>query len=201
MRRHLIALATFLAVSSPVVAFDDAVQSFTDHFKIGKPIPSSALPMLMLEAEVWCYNQREDECGWSEIYLRDDGKSVRYELSNPWSEDVDIAYVSEIELRDNGQICEIGFDWLPSLRAYGREDGLSLEGRDLEDMRQRVLNVVDPAQSSDCYSYIYEGYDEDSQTVTLTQRQYIGGEYQAGMNAEVALHFDRDSANRLGWYF
>ncbi len=201
MRRHVIALATLLAACSPVLAFDDAIQSFTDHFKAGKPVPSSALVVLMMESETWCYNQRENECGWSEVYLSDDGTTVRYELSNPWDEAVDIAYVSEIERRQNGQICEVGFNWLPSLRAYGRADGLSLEGRDLEDMRHRVLYVVDPADSSDCYSYVYEGFDAEAETVTLTQRQYVAGQYQSGMDAEVTLHFDKDTAQHLGWYF
>ena len=200
MRRHVIALATLLAACTPALAFDDAVQSFADHFKVGKPVPASALVVLMMEAETWCYNQRDNECGWSEVYLSDDGENVRYELSNPWDEAVDIAYVSQIARRDDGQLCEIGFDWLPSLRAYAREDGLSLEGRDLEDMRQRVFNVVDPADSSDCYSYVYGGADSDAETMTLTQRQYIGGEYQPGMDAEVTLHFDQDSARHLGWY-
>lgn len=201
MRLPIAALVLSLASTLPGLAFDADSQALVDRMKVGKPLAMDAAVPLMLGAERWCYSQRDEECGWSEIYLEIKDDKLHYELSNPWNEAVDISYVSEVEIRDNAQICEIGFNWLPSVRAYSRDTGLSIEGRELAALKQDVLAIVDPTLSHDCYSYVYGGSDAEAETITLTQKQYIGGAYQPDMDAEVVLHYDKERADNLGWYW
>jgi len=201
MRR--LALSVFiLAVSAlPGLAFEPGIQAVLDRAKSGKLVHIGDVAVLMMGAERWCYNQRETDCAWSDIYLSVEGSEATYEISNPWSEDIDISFVDRGVLRDNRYVCEMGYDWVPSVRAYGRESGKAIEGRELEALRQEIRNVINPSDSSDCFDYLYQGADAASQVVTLLQRQYSDGVTNPANDAVVTLHFDKAVADDLGWYW
>lgn len=201
MRRFAIALATLAALSGAALAYDAASQAVIDRFKPGKLVPIETVGALMLGAERWCYEQKGNECGWSDIYLGIDGDRVRYELSNPWSAAVDISFIAEGIFRDGRYICDTGFDWVPSVRAYERPDGQAIEGRELDALKQEIAAHIDTSQSKDCFDYLYEGHDAEAQTISLTQRQYVDDAHQPARDAEVTLHFDKANADDLGWYW
>lgn len=201
MRRFAIALAALVTCSGTALAYDAASQDVIDRFKPGKLVPIEAVGSLMLGAERWCYDQRGEECGWSDIYLEIDGDMVRYELSNPWSAAIDISFVAEGVFRDGRYICDTGFDWVPSVRAYERPDGQAIEGRELDALKQEIAAHIDTSQAGDCFDYLYGGHDEEAQTIILTQRQYVDGTHQPARDAEVTLHFDKAKADNLGWYW
>lgn len=201
MRRFAPALAALLTLSGTAMAYDAASQAVIDRFKPGKLVPISDVGALMMGAERWCYDQRENECGWSDIYLGIEGEVVRYELSNPWNEAIDISFVAEGVFRDDRYICNTGFDWVPSVRAYGRPDGQAIEGRELDALKQEITVQIDTSQSKDCFDYLYEGHDAEAQTISLTQRQFMDGTHRPERDAIVTLHFDKANADNLGWYW
>src|SRR5690606_12977794 len=126
-------------------------QAIIDRFKPGKRLPLAELASLMLGAERWCYNQQDGECAWSDIYLWADESGAGYELSNPWSEAVDISLVDRGVFRDDRYFCEAGFDWIASVRAYSREDGLAIEGRDLHRLREDIAAMMQIEGADDCF--------------------------------------------------
>lgn len=204
MRRLVPGLFAGLLLSAlglvPVLAYDAASQALVDRFKPGKLVPIADVGALMLGAERWCYNQRDNECAWSDIYLSVSDDVVRYELSNPWSETVDISFVAEGEFRSGRYICETGYDWISSVRAYIRNDGMAIEGRELEALKQEIADYVDIGNQSDCFDYLYAGHDAGAQTISLTQRHFVGGVHDPANDAGVTLHFDKATAEDLGWY-
>jgi hypothetical protein len=201
MHRFALAFAALLALSGPAMAYDAASQAVIDRFKPGKLVPIGEVGALMMGSERWCYAQQESECGWSDIYLGIEGDAVRYELSNPWSDAIDISFVAEGVFREDRYICETGFDWVPSVRAFDRADGQAIEGRDLEALRQEITAHIDTSLDSDCFDYLYEAHDAEAQTISLTQRQFVGGVHRPERDVAVTLHFDKANADDLGWYW
>lgn len=201
MRRLALSVFVVFAGALPGLAFDTDTEAVLNRAKTGKLVPISDIAKLMMGSERWCYNERDGECSWSDIYLGIEGNDVTYEISNPWSEDVDISFVDRGELRDNRYICEAGFDWIPSVRAYSRDDGNAIEGRDLEALRQEIRDAVDTSANSDCFDYLYRGSDAENETVTLLQRQYSDGVTDPAYDAVVTLYFNKEAADDLGWYW
>lgn len=201
MRQRALAVALLLAGAPSALAFDADSQAVLDRMKSGKLMPISDVAVLMMGSERWCYNERAGECSWSDIYLSTDAKGAVYEISNPWSEEVDISFVDEGVFRDDRYICEIGHDWITSVRAYGREDGNAIEGRALATLKDDIRAQVTIEGSDDCFDYVYRGADPQRQIVTLLQRQYVDGETNPADDAVVSLYFDKDAAEALGWYW
>lgn len=201
MRLPALSMVLLLAGAAPGLGFDADTEAVLDRVKAGKLVRMDDVAVLMMGAERWCYNERDGACGWSDVYLSVDGDMARYEISNPWSEDIDISFVDNGVLRDNRYICETGFDWVPSVRAYDRDTGDAIEGRALEALRQEIMGVVTTANNSDCFDYLYQGAAPDKQIITLVQRQYVEGATDKANDAVVSLYFDTDAAQALGWYW
>ncbi|MBJ3785906.1 hypothetical protein [Devosia sediminis] len=201
MRRLAFSLALLVAGAVPGLAFDADTEAVLDRLKTGKLVHIDDIATLMMASERWCYFEQDGECSWSDIYLSIEGTDATYEISNPWTEEIDISFVDHGELRDNRYICEIGFDWVPSVRAYEREDGDAIEGRALEALRQEIASTITTADNSDCFDYVYRGADAETEIVTLLQRQYVDGETDPANDVEVKLYFDKDAAEALGWYW
>lgn len=201
MRFVTIILAAVLAGTAPGMAYDAASQAVIERFKPGKLVLSADLAILMLGAERWCYEQQGTDCGWSDIYLSADETGVSYELTNAWNDSVVISMVDRAAFRDERYLCELGLDWVPSLRAFSSADGTTIEGRDLAALRDEIAPLVEADQSADCFDYIYRGHDADAQTVTLLQRQYVDGTHAEDMDAMVTVHFAPGTARSLGWYW
>ncbi|ODT69375.1 MAG: hypothetical protein ABS75_16825 [Pelagibacterium sp. SCN 63-23] len=200
MRRSVLLLALCLVGTAPGLAFDAESQAVIDRMKAGKLVPISGIATLMMGAERWCYRQQGDECAWSDIYLSVDETGASYEISNPWSQDVDISFVDAGIFRDDRYICEAGTEWISSVRAYSRDDGLALEGRELHALKAEIAQVSD-GRDADCFDYLYQAADSAAQTVTLLQRQHRDGVTDPANDAIVTLHFDKDTAEGLGWYW
>lgn len=200
MKRFLAALALALVPIFPALAFDDASQGVIDRAKVGKLLPITDVATLMMGAERWCYNQQDNECAWSDIYLSTSADGATFEISHPWSDAADIAFVSEGVFRDGRYICENAFNWVPSVRAYQRGDGWALEGRELAALKDEIASAVDFSDDHACFDYIYRGHDANEETITLLQRDYAGPDGEVLGEATVTLHFDRDTADELGWY-
>ena len=201
MRLPVATLILLLAGAAPGLAFDADSQAVLDRLKTGKLVQIDDVAVLMRGSERWCYAEQEGNCSWSDIYLSVEGTEAKYEISNPWSEDIDISFVDHGELRDERYICEVGFDWIPSVRAYDRESGDAIEGRRLEELRQEIYSTIDTSLNSDCFDYRYLGADAETEIVTLLQRQYVDGETDPTNDVEVKLYFDPDAAEALGWYW
>ncbi|NMA97510.1 MAG: hypothetical protein GX970_05250 [Phyllobacteriaceae bacterium] len=201
MKQIWAALVLGLVPMVPAVAFDDASQAVIDRAKVGKLLSIDDVATLMMGAERWCYNQQDYECAWSDIYLSTDADGATFEISHPWSDAVDIAFVSEGVFRDGRYICENAYNWVPSVRAYERGDGWALEGRELAALKAEIAETVDTSDDHACFDYIYRGHDRDEETITLLQRDYAGPDGNVLGEATVTLHFNRDTADELGWYF
>lgn len=201
MRSVAYSLALMLVGTLCAQGFESGVQTVLDRQKIGKMVHIDDAATLMMGANRWCYNERNGECGWSDIYLKVEDDRATYEISNPWSELIDISFVDHGQLREDRYICETGFDWVPSVRAYDRETGNAIEGRPLEELRQEIYEHVSPETGSDCFDYVYRGADADAETVTLLQRQYADGVTDPANDAVVTLYFNKDAAEALGWYW
>jgi hypothetical protein len=201
MIRFTALAAVCLVAATPGLAFDDASQGAIDTLKRGKAVPIGPVTTLMMGAETWCYNQTGTDCAWSDTYLAINGNQVSFELSHPWSESLDISYVSQAVLRDGRFICYSGYNWIPSVRAYTRPDGIEVGGRDLAALKLEIEQWTDLANDADCFDYVFEGRDDTAQTLTLLQRQWIDGETDAADDATVTLHFDKATADGLGWYW
>lgn len=201
MKRIWAISAMTLAAILPSQAFDDASQAVIDRAKVGKALPIEDVATLMMGAERWCYNQQDDECAWSDIYLSTSAEGATFEISHPWSQTVDIVFVSAGVFREGRYICENAVDWIPSVRAYERGEGWALEGRELAALKQEIADTVDLTDDHACFDYIYRGHDVNEETVTLLQRDYAGPDGNPLGEAMVTLHFDKDIADALGWYF
>lgn len=200
---HRLALLLVLALCGalPSLGQDAQSQAVIDRTKAGKLMAISDVAVLMMGAERWCYNQQEGNCAWSDIYLSVDADGASYEISNPWSEETDISFVDQAAFREDRYICEIGFDWVPSVRAYERDDGNAIEGRALATLKAEIYSQVTLEDNDDCFDYHFQGQDKAARTVTLSQRHYIDGATDPTNDSVVTLHFDAESAAALGWYW
>lgn len=201
MRHFVSAILVLMLSLAPALGYDAAGQAVIDRLKAGKLVTATELAGLMMGAERWCYNQRDDECGWSDIYLSADAEGAEYEMSHAWNEKVDIALVDRGEFREDRYFCETDNDWVRSIRAYSRDDGVALEGRELASMRKAIAELLPAEKGGACFDYLYRGHDEAAQTITLLQRQFRDGVHAPEQDAEVTLHFDAETAENLGWYW
>lgn len=201
MRFPALLLALWGIAVAPGLAQDAASQAVIDGMKAGKLMEISDVAVMMMGAERWCYNEQEGNCAWSDIYLSVSETGAVYEISNPWSQDIDISFVDQGVFKDNRYICEAGSDWVPTVRAFGREDGTAIEGRDLAALKEEIYGVVTPEDADDCFDYLYQHQDKSAETVTLLQRHYMDGETDPANDALVTLYFDKEAADALGWYW
>jgi len=201
MRAAALLIALWAGPMSPAVAQDAASQAVIDVTKAGKLIPISDVAVLMMGAERWCYRLQEGNCAWSDIYLAVSETDATYEISNPWSEEVDISFVDRGVFKDDRYICETGNDWVPTVRGYERADGTAIEGRALAALKEEIYAMVTVADDDDCFDYLYQHQDKAEETVTLLQRHYIDGETDPADDALVTLYFDAEAAGDLGWYW
>lgn len=196
--RVLLALAATLVLTGSALAFDADTQAIADRYKVGKALKVADLKTLMLASERWCYSEEDGTCGWSDIYLEVEGDHVAFELGNAWNTDVDIAFVTEGEFRDERYFCEVGEDWVPGVRAINRADGTLVGGRELAALKREIETVV-ASGSDDCFDYQFVSADAANQTITLNQRQYVDLEHDPDMDTQVTVHFDKASAAALTW--
>lgn len=201
MRALALSLVLILAGAAPSLGFDAESQALIERMKAGKLVPISDVATLMMGSERWCYKQQENNCAWSDIYLSVSESGATYEISNPWSEEVDISFIDEGVFKQDRYICETGADWVPTVRAFGREDGTAIEGRDLAALKDEIHSQIDVSDDDDCFDYLYQGSDAAAQTVMLLQRQYVDGETDPANDAVVTLYFDKAAADNLGWYW
>ena len=200
---RLLALSFMLLVGTalPGLGQDTQSQAVLDRMKAGKLMPISDVAVLMMASERWCYRQQENNCAWSDIYLSVDEAGASYEISNPWSEEIDISFVDQGVFRDGRYICETGQDWVPTVRAYARDSGNAIEGRELAALKQEISSQVSVEDDDDCFDYLYQHRDKAAETVTLLQRQYVDGVTDPANDALVTLYFNKDAALALGWYW
>ena len=201
MRLAALLIALCAGLTGPAAAQDAGSQAVIDRMKAGKLIPISAVAVLMMGSERWCYRLQEGNCAWSDIYLSTSAKGATYEISNPWSEDVDISFIDEGVFKDDRYICETGLNWVPTVRAYGRESGTAIEGRELAALKEEIYGVVTVEDDDDCFDYLFQHQDKAAETVTLLQRQYVDGQTDPANDALVTLYFNKEAADALGWYW
>jgi hypothetical protein len=200
---HRLALLFVLTLTGtlPALAQDAQSQSVIDATKSGKLMAISDVAVLMMNSERWCYREQEGNCAWSDIYLAVNDTGATYEISNPWSEEIDISFVDEAVFKEDRYICETGLDWVPTVRAFERDGGSAIEGRALAALKEEIYSMVTTEDDDDCFDYLYQHQDKDAETVTLLQRHYIDGVTDPANDALVTLHFNRDTAEALGWYW
>lgn len=198
MRSLVVSLVLALAAMAPALAFDAQVESALATLKVGKPVPRSALAIVMQNSERWCYFEAEGQCRWSDVYLDVTPETARFEIGNAWDDALDIYFIDEGVFADDGQICQSHTDGSLSVRAVSRADGTALGGRELDAIRQ---DLAGNAGGDTCFDYNLEAIDAEAQTVTLLQRQYLGGVLDPSGDAPVTIHFDPASARALGFAF
>lgn len=195
MTRMLAALALFFAGTAAVLSFDSATQAIIDRYKAQKPVAGADLAKLMQASERWCYAEDAGACSWSDIYLDVTPEGAQFEISNAWSEAIDIAYVESGVFKDR-RLCETGLDWIHTVYGINRADNTAIRGRALHAIKEQLTaNQLEPV--IDCFDYLYVSSDPQRQTVTLLQRQYADNVYQADADVTVTLHFDPDTATGL----
>lgn len=195
MKALLAAMAIILFASPAAWSFDASIGAITSQYKAQKLLKAADIAQLMRLSERWCYAEEAGQCAWSDIYLEVTGQDFRMEISNAWSETIDISFIDRGVFADNNQICESGGDWQPSIHARNRTDGTAIGGRELAAIKAEVgTNSDDPI---DCFDYLYQSADATAQTVTLLQRQYVDGVHKSDGDVTVTLHFDPASAAAL----
>ncbi len=198
MRALALALAAVVTSGLPAVALDTASQQVVERLKPGKRLAIEDVGSLMMGSERWCYNELNGQCAWTDIYLDVTEDGARYEIGNAWDDTVDIVSVDEGVFRDGRYICETNFDWVPTVRAFLRDDGSALFGRDLEHLRQEIRSNLS-GERNGCFDYVYRSHDVEAETVTLLQRQYDDGIYNEAGDALVTLYFNKADADALKW--
>ena len=198
MKTLLTAMALVLASGSSALAFDTATQAIIDRHKANKPVSITDIATLMQSSERWCYLEEAGTCAWSDIYLEVTDSGAAFEIGNAWSETVDIAFIDSGTFRDGRYICEAGIDWIPTVRAVRRADGVMLLGRELKALKTEIA-ATRTDTVIDCFDYLYRSADAANQTVTLLQRQYTDDAYDPTKDTEVVLHFDPANASALTW--
>ncbi|UYN99228.1 MAG: hypothetical protein KIT02_15095 [Devosia sp.] len=200
MRRLVSLFALGLVTTSPALGIDEQSQAVIDRLKTGKMVHIADVGVLMMGAEKWCYAEDDGNCSWSDIYLEVTADGARYEISNAWNENINIASTDQGEFRNDRYICETDYDWVATVHATSRTDGSVISGRALDGLRQEIRAGITNGRD-DCFDYIFRGSDAAAETVTLLQRQYAGGEYLPANDVEVTLHFNAEDAAALGWYW
>ena len=198
MKSLLAATALILAFGSSAYAFDGDIQAIIDKQKASKLVSVTNLAQLMSGSERWCYAEDAGTCAWSDIYLDVTDGGATFEIGNAWSDTVDIVFTDQGEFKDNRYICELGLDWVPTVRGINRTDGSLISGRALYALKTEISttradNVID------CFDYLYLSSDAERQTVTLLQRQYTDDVHNPANDTEVTLHFNADNAEALSW--
>jgi hypothetical protein len=189
----LAASALTLLGSAMALGFDATTQGVIDHYKGQKLVRAADIAELMRASERWCYDEREGQCSWSDIYLDVAAEDARFEISNAWSETVDVSFVDRGVFNDKNQICETGADWTPTVHARSRSDERAISGRELEAIKDEM--IANRGETSiDCFDYLYQSADAEAQTVTLLQRQYIEDVHQPDADVLVTIHFDPATA-------
>ena len=153
MKRLLSIAGLFLAFGSSALAFEPGVEAVIAQHKMGKPVTSADLAKLMRGSGRWCYLEEAGSCAWSDIYLAVDEAGAEYEVSNAWSERVEIAFVDYGVFEDDRMLCESGVDWLASVRGMQRDDGQLIGGRALRDLKSEIA-VDAPDDGIDCFDYL-----------------------------------------------
>jgi hypothetical protein len=198
MKKLLLAAAAVLALAGPALAeVYPSAEVIANTTKPGKWLHADELSGLMREAEVWCYNEADGTCDWSEIYLGVtlDPQGITYESLNSWDTYLDVYFVDKAEFQDDRYVCEFGYDKVPSTRAIA-EDGALIGGRVLQRLRDEVAEGrVD--RPNYCFDYTYGAYDAAAGTMSLTQRQYLGGVVDPSQEAKITLHFNAADAAAL----
>ncbi|WDR00321.1 hypothetical protein PSC71_05995 [Devosia sp. J2-20] len=196
MKRLFVGLALSAMLSPTAFAFDTATQAIVDLQKSGKPVQTADLVVLMQASERWCYVQQAASCAWSDIYLDVNADGAQFEISNAWSEAVEIAFIDTGRFEDGRMICETGVDWLPTIRAIKRADGSIIGGRALHDLKAEI-GATAADTTIDCFDYRYLGADAEARTITLLQRQSREGVHDPDQDTEVTLHFNPATAAAL----
>jgi hypothetical protein len=189
-----------LAGLTPAFGFDADSQAVVDRMKTGKLVPIAEVATLMRGAERWCYRQTEAGCSWSDIYLEVTAEGASYEIGNAWNAVYDIVFTDHGTFEEGRYICETGYDWVPTVRAFRRDDGSPVGGRELHALKQEIIGYRG-TEENDCFDYLFEGADAAARTVTLLQRQFTGGVHDPANDVAVTLHFDAESAEALAWYW
>jgi hypothetical protein len=196
MKSLLAALALIALGSVPSLAFDADTKTLIARHKGHKPVAATDVQALMRASERWCYAQEAQSCSWSDIYLSVDTKTVRFEIGDPWSEDIDLAYIEDGTFAKDGRLCEIDSDWIATLYATNHTDGVAIHGRPLQAIKDELSANTDDGVT-DCFDYLYLSSDEATQTISLLQRKYGDGTHEPDEDVTVTLHFDATRASAL----
>ena len=176
--------------------FDATTEAITTRYKAQKPVSAADLADLMRSSERWCYAEENGQCSWSDVYLDVSADEARFEITNAWSETVDLSFVDKGVFSNQNQICETGQDWTDTVHARNRSDGTAVTGRELEAIKDELIANGRDGEI-DCFDYLYQSADAALQTVSLLQRQYRGDVHQADADVLVTLHFDPETARAL----
>jgi hypothetical protein len=198
MKKLLLAAAATLVLAGPALAtIYPSAEVISNTTKPGKWLHADELAGLMQEAEVWCYNEADGTCDWSEIYLGVtlDLQGITYESVNSWDTYLDVYFVDKAEFQDDRYVCEFGYDKVPSTRAISN-DGVLIGGRVLQRLRDEVT-AGRTDRPNYCFDYTYQSYDAAGNTMTLTQRQYLDGVVDPSKEATITLHFNAEDAAAL----
>lgn len=197
MKPLLAALALIALSSAPTLAFDADTTALIARYKGHKPVAVKDVQTLMRASERWCYAQEAQSCSWSDIYVSVDSKTVSFEIGSPWSADVDIAYIEYGVFHKDGRLCEVDSDLVATVYANIRADGVAIHGRPLQAIKDELRANGDDDGVIDCFDYLYLSADHEAQTISLLQRKFTDGVYQAGKDVAVTLHFDATNASTL----
>lgn len=199
MRALCIAVTAAMVAVAPVAAMDAEAESLVSGYKSGKLLPIEDVAVLMRTSERWCYNERAQSCDWSDIYLEVDADGATYELADQWSPEIEITLTESGVFRDGQFICETGEEFTRTLRARYVADGRQIGGRELFALKAEVAAayLANAAPVEPCYDYLFLGYSQAEETVTLTQRIWRDGATDPAEDALVTLHFDPSAVEVL----
>jgi len=198
MKLQLAVLTASLVMSSAALGFDADTAAIIERYKRGKPVAMSDVARLMRASAQWCYDNQDHSCAWTDIYLDVSDTGATFEITNAWDAETDIAFTDRGEFREDRFICEIGHDWVPSVRATRRSDGSLIGGRLLWALKTEIRMVL-AGDSPNCFDYLFVSADPDQEVIRLLQRSYAEGEHIAAEDVEVTLHMNSEDAAGLTW--
>lgn len=196
MKRLLAAMAVVMTAIPAVGAFETATQAIIDRYKAAKRLAIADVAELMQASAQWCYDEQENSCAWTDIYLEVTDTGATYEIGNAWDAEADVAFTDHGAFMDDRYICETGNNWVPTVRATRRSDGTVIGGRELWELKQAIEQNLE-GDTQDCFDYLYLSSDPNEETITLLQRQYTDGVHLEANDVEVTLHMDADEAADL----
>ncbi|WDR02014.1 hypothetical protein PSQ19_15190 [Devosia algicola] len=197
MNRAMTGAAALVLCCAPALGFDAATDAALANVKIGKVLHLDALTTLMSSSQRWCYQQQQDSCGWSDIYLDIGDNRVSYEGSTRWDEATEIAVVHELALRDDRFVCEVAETATVTTRAFAVGTGQPIGGRPLAGLKREIGAAEAADISYDCFDYVLISLAQNRESLVLRQRQYIDGTTDAANDVLVTLHFDPTVAHSL----